>query len=376
MHGVCLIEIFGAVGVTPSPVAGKARMALNASTVVIDDAQRERLRALTRSRTAPVREVQRARIVLAAAEGMSNAGIARLLSISEDTARTWRDRFAAHGPAGLADRPRPGRPAVYGPDVHIRIVAAATGEPPEPDSQWSHRLLAEHLADDGISASQIGRILADLDLKPHRVRGWLTRRPDPDFFVKAAEICDLYLRLPAGSVVICVDEKTAIGARSRKHPDQRAAPGRPARREFEYTRHGTISIIAALDVHSGEVLTERIGKNNSATFIAFLNMLDANIDPSLTVHLVLDNGPSHTSKATKKWLREHPRFQPHHTPAHASWLDQAELFFSILTRRLLRRGEFTSRQNLADKIENFVIAYNRTARPYRWTYQGRPLKVT
>jgi transposase len=351
-------------------------MAPCASTVVIDDTQRERLLGLTRSQTAPYREVVRARIVLAAAGGMSNAGIARLLSISEDTVRTWRDRFVAQGPSGLVDRPRSGRPAVYGPDVHIRIVAAATGELPEADSQWSHRLLAEHLADDGICASQIGRILADLDLKPHRVRGWLTRRPDPNFFVKAAEVCDLYLHRPAGSVVVCVDEKTAIGARSRKHPEQRVAPGRAARREFEYIRHGTISIIAALDVHSGEVLTERIVKNNSATFIQFLSMLDAHIDPNLTVHLVLDNGSSHTSKATKKWLREHPRFQPHYTPAHASWLDQAELFFSILTRRLLRRGEFTSRQDLADKIENFVIVYNRTAKPYRWTYQGRPLKAT
>jgi transposase len=199
---------------------------------------------------------------------------------------------------------------------------------------------------------------------------------DPNFFVKAAEICDLYLHLPAGSVVICVDEKTAIAARSRKHPEQPMAPGRAARREFEYIRHGTISIIAALNVHSGEVLTERIIKNDSATFIQFLTMLDQHIDPNLTIHLVLDNGSSHTSKATKKWLREHPRFQTHYTPAHASWLDQAELFFSILTRRLLRRGEFTSQQDLADRIENFVIVYNRTAKPYRWTYEGRPLKAT
>jgi hypothetical protein len=128
---------------------------------------------------------------------------------------------------------------------------------------------------------QIGRILADLDLKPHRVRGWLTRRPDPNFFVKAAEVCDLYLHRPAGSIVVCVDEKTAIGARNRKHPERPAAPGRAARREFEYIRHGTISIIAALDVHSGEVLTERIAKNDndSVTFIGFLSTLDRTTPP-------------------------------------------------------------------------------------------------
>jgi transposase len=129
------------------------------------------------------------------------------------------------------------------------------------------------------------------------------------------------------------------------------------------------------DVHSGKVQIQRIEKDNSQTFIDFLTKLDANIDPQLTIHLVLDNGSSHTSKATKKWLREHPRFQPHYTPAHASWLDQAELFFSILTRRLLRRGEFTSRDHLADRIEAFVAVYNRTAKPYRWTYDGRPPKV-
>jgi transposase len=255
-------------------------------------------------------------------------------------------------------------------------VATVTSELPEADTVWSHRLLAEHLDDDGISASQIGRILADLDLKPHRVRGWLTRRADPAFFVKAAEVCDLYLHRPDGSVVICVDEKTAIAARSRKHPDQPCRPGRIARREFEYVRHGTVSIIAALDVHTGQVHTERIGRNNSDTFIDFLTRLDQRIDPKLTIHLVLDNGSSHTSKATRKWLREHPRIQPHYTPAHASWLDQAELFFSILTRRLLRRGEFTSQQDLADRIEKFTTVYNRTAKPFRWTYDGRPLKAT
>jgi transposase len=346
-----------------------------ARCVVIDPDQRPRLQALARSRTASLREVQRARIVLAAATGASNAAIARDLPIKENTVRTWRNRFAEHGIDGLADRPRPGRPRVYGPQVHLRIVATVTSQLPEADSVWSHRLLAEHLHEDGISASQIGRILADLDLKPHRVRGWLTRRADPDFFVKATDVCDLYLHQPANSVVVCIDEKTAIAARSRKHPDQPTRPGRIARREFEYVRHGTVSIIAALHVHTGEVLTEHIARNDSATFIAFLTMLDTHIDPKLTIHLVLDNGSSHTSKTTKKWLREHPRFQPHYTPAHASWLDQAELFFSILTRRLLRRGEFTSRQDLADKIENFVIIYNRTAKPYRWTYDGRPLKA-
>ena len=245
-----------------------------ASALLIDDAIRKPLAALARSQKAPHRLVVRARIVLAAADGVPNALIARMLSVSEDTVRTWRGRFTDGGIAGLADRRRPGRPPRYGPEVHLRIVATVTGERPEADSVWTHRLIADHLADVGISASQIGRILADLDLKPHRVRGWLTRPDDAGFFSKATAVCDLYLHKPAGSIVVCVDEKTAIGARSRKHPGRRAAPGRVARREFEYIRHGTVSVIAALDVHSGQVITEAISHNNSATFISFLTMLD------------------------------------------------------------------------------------------------------
>src|SRR3954447_20584629 len=180
-----------------NPMTGPA-----ASTVVMDEHARARLSVLARSRTAQHQQVLRARIVLAAADGTPNAVIARTLSISPDTVRTWRARFAAEGMAGLADRQRPGRPPRYGPDVHLRIVATVTRQVPEVDSAWTHQLIAEQLASDGISASQVGRILADLDLKPHRVRGWLTRPADPDFFTKAAHVCDLYLHPPAASRVV------------------------------------------------------------------------------------------------------------------------------------------------------------------------------
>ncbi|MCW2642055.1 MAG: family transposase [Dactylosporangium sp.] len=227
----------------------------------------------------------------------------------------------------------------------------------------------------GISAAQVGRILAGLDLKPHRVRGWLTRPKDPQFFVKATEVCDLHLNRPAGSVVLSVDEKTAIAARSRKHSGRPARPGHVARRALEYVRHGTVSIVAALDVHTGQVLTEPIARNNSATFIEFLTMIEQRITPTLTIHLVLDNGASHTSKATRQWLAAHPRFHVHYAPKHASWVNQVELFFSILTRWLLRRGDFASRNDLTDKIEHFVTVYNRTVKPFRWTYDRSPLKA-
>ncbi|WP_218107891.1 IS630 family transposase [Streptomyces sp. MnatMP-M27] len=337
--------------------------------------ERALLEELTRSRTAPLRRVQRARAALACADDHTNAAVARALGVHLDTVRRWRKRFAAEGLAALEDRPRPGRSRRYGPDVHLAIVATVTSGRPATDSQWTHRAIAHHLASTGISASQVGRILADLDLKPHLVRGWLTRPEDPDFYAKAAEVCALYLRCPPHSVVLSVDEKTAMQARSRRHPTRPTRPGQTERREFEYRRHGTASVVAALDVHTGQVLVEDIVRNDSAAFIRFLRMLDQCIDPKLTIHLVLDNGSSHVSKATRAWLAAHPRFAVHHTPKHASWLNQVEIFFSILTRRLLRRGEFTSCQDLIDQIREFALAYDDEARPFRWTYDGTPLKA-
>ncbi|MFE0802188.1 helix-turn-helix domain-containing protein [Streptomyces sp. NPDC058812] len=155
--------------------------------------------------------------------------------------------------AGLDDRARSGRPPVYGPGVRLRIVATATSAAPHPYDGWSHRLIADHLADTGISASQVGRILAALQVKPHRVRGWLTRPTDPHFFTRVAEVCALYRNGPPRSVVLSVDEKTAMAARSRKHPDRPPALRRARLREFEYVRHGTVSVTAALDVHTGQV---------------------------------------------------------------------------------------------------------------------------
>jgi len=251
-----------------------------------------------------------------------------------------------------------------------------TQEPPDPASHWSHSQLAKALADMGISASQIGRILADLDIKPHRVRSWITRPDDPGFWERAADICGLYLIPPTGALVLSVDEKTGIGARSRTRPTQPVAPGRPARQEHEYVRHGTATLLAALDVHRGGVLQAAgLDRNTAANFVAFLDELDARVPTDLAVHLVLDNGSSHIANATRWWFHEHRRFHPHYTPTHASWLNQVELFFSILARRLLKRGEFASVTELVERIMAFIAEYNRTAKPFRWTYDGRPLQA-
>jgi transposase len=171
-------------------------------------------------------------------------------------------------------------------------------------------------------------------------------------------------------VLISIDEKTGIQAKSRTHPEIPGRDGRDARREFEYVRHGTISIIAAMHVSTGEVIAERIERNDSVTFIAFLTRLHQMIPPQRRIHLIMDNGSSHTSAATRAWLAAHPRFAVTYTPKHASWLNMIEQWFSVLTRKLLRRGDFTSRDDLETRITAFTIRHNRHARPYKWSYDA------
>ena len=286
--------------------------AASGDLVVLGARRRARLESIGRRRTAPAREVTRARIVLAAARRSPNAVIAAEVGVCVDTVRAVRHRFVTEGMAALSDRPRRGRPLVYDVDARLLVVATATSIPPGPATVWTHTAIAEHLQDHHqipISPSQVGRILADLDVKPHLVRGWLNRPADPAFFTKAQG----HLRAvpgppPPGAVLLSVDEKTGIQANTRTHPGTAPRSGRRARREFEYRRHGTVSLLAAMNVLDGTVLATIITRNDSATFTAFLTQIDQVIPRHLEIHLVLDNGSSHTSKATKTWLTAHPRF--------------------------------------------------------------------
>jgi transposase len=291
----------------------------------------------------------------------------------------WRGRFAEHGLEGLKDAARSGRPRRYDDLVRVTVVTAATGIPPAPTATWTHAAIATQIAGTvfaSIAASQVGRILAGLDLKPHKVRGWLTRHDTPDFWDRVRDICALYRTPPQDAIVLSIDEKTAIQARERRHPCQPAAPGHAPRREFEYRRHGTASIVAALEVTTGQTLIETIQRNNAATFTDFLDRLDRLLPRDKDIHVDLDNGSSHTAKHTKAWLTAHPRWYIHWTPPHASSLNQAELVFSALTRAVLRYGDFTSRDDLIDKIDALIIQCNEHARPFRWTHHGTPLKET
>jgi transposase len=310
--------------------------------------ERAELERRVRAQTTTHRDRQRARVVLLAADGLTGVEIAARVGFSQQSVCKWRIGFRDNGLDGLCDAPRSGRPLVYGPTERLVLMAKVTQEHPQVDAQWSHSELAAEMkaASIPISASQIGRILAADDVKPHKVQGWLTRRDTPEFWERAADVCGLYLAPPANAVVLSIDEKTGIQARSRKHPTQPVRAGRVERREFEYVRHGTASLIAALNVATGKVTATDVTRNDSAHFVEFLEQIDASIDPTLAIHVVIDNGSSHRSKATKTWFAEHPRFVVHHTPVHASWLNQVEAFFSILTRKVLKLGEFNSRDEV------------------------------
>jgi transposase len=334
--------------------------------------RRRKLNQIITAGTSPQRLVLRARIALLAADGKPNAQIAREMGCSETTVRCWRGRFAVLGIPGLFDKRRPGRQETHGPSARLAVMAVATSIPPEGESQWSQAMVADHLRERGLAISRatVGRVLGEAKIRPHKVRGWLNRADDPAFWIRAGVICRLYLDPPPGTVLISIDEKTGVQAKSRKHPRIPARPGRDARREFEYVRHGTVSILAAMNVTTGEVIAERIRRNDSQAFIRFLSMLDQMIPPQLRIHLIMDNGSSHTSKATRAWIAARPRFQATYTPKHASWLNIIEQWFSLLTRRLLRCGDFTSPDDLDAKITAFTIRYNKKARPWKWSYDA------
>jgi transposase len=335
--------------------------------------RRRKLNQVVAAGSSEQRLVRRARIVLLAGAGAGPAEIARVVGCSVPTARVWPVRFAARGIPGLFDRPRPGRPPIHGPSARLAVVATATSLPPSGASVWTQRTLAGHLAGRGLSISPatVGRVLAEAEVRPHRVRGWLGRADTRDFWRQAGEVCRLYLDGPAdGTLLLSVDEKTGIQARSRKHPEFRARAGRDARREFEYVRHGTVSVVAAMDVFTGQVIAQRIQRNNSRTFLDFLVTLDQCTAPDLRIHLILDNGSSHTSAATRAWFAAHPRFTVTYTPKHASWLNMVEQWFGTLTRRLLHRGDFATREDLEAQIIDFTLTHNATAEPYRWRYDA------
>jgi transposase len=348
-------------------------MPRRAPVIELSPSERGELERLTRGGTTPQQMAMRARLVLLAAEGRSNQQIQVALGVSKNVVTAWRTRFRWQRLDGLKDRVGRGRKRTYGHDERLAVIArscetSATGRVP------TVREIAEALAPLGISKSTVGRMMKAIDLKPNTVQSWLTSR-DPEFERKAAEVCGLYLDPPANAVVISVDEKTNIQALGRVVPDKPARPGSARKRDFEYVRHGTASLFAALVVHSGEVIAEVKERTTRVEFIEFLDEIDRRAPKDRMIHVIADNLAVHKTPDVKAWFARHPRFQMHHTPTHASWLNQVELFFSIFARRFLKDGIFDSRQELIDGILVYIARYNETSKPFRWTYDADPLRA-
>ena len=344
-------------------------MARRAPQIELSAEERQTLERTTRSPSAEQREVTRARIVLLAAEGRRNEQIQRMLGVSKPVVVKWRGRFAARRLEGLADEPGRGRKRTYDAQIRHQIAATACSEPPASvGTHWSVRTLSQHL---GVGMSVVHRVLSAESIKPHRFRYWKSSI-DPEFEPKMLAVIGLYLNPPENAVVLSVDEKTSIQALDRTQPRLPMKPHRIERLSHEYKRNGTASLLAALEVHSGQVKGQSIRRNNSETFIRFLRRLLQSY-PDKELYVVLDNGSSHRSKKTLAWVAKKKRLHLKFTPTHASWLNQIEIWFGILTRKVVRRGIFKSREELVAKLMSFIEAYNKQARPFEWTYTGNPL---
>jgi transposase len=331
-----------------------------AAPLAVSETEAEALRAMTRAGTTEQRMAMRARIILRAAEGAANAHVATELGVSIPTVLLWRRRFKEQGLAGLEDAPHPGRPRTYGREVRERILTE-TLTPPEGATHWSTRRLAPRV---GVSASTVGRVWREGRLKPHRSETF-KYSSDPDLVAKVTDVVGLYLDPPERAIVLSVDEKTQIQALDHTQPMLPLRPGQVERHTHDYKRNGTTSLFAALEVTTGKVTNEARDRHTGADFLGFLRLL-ARTYPTGQVHVILDNVSTHKTPDVQAWLVRHRRFHFHFTPTSASWLNQVETWFGILTRQALRRGSFESVRALVASIERFTREWNTGATPFIW----------
>jgi len=305
----------------------------------------------------------RADIILRLSRGATISAVAEGLDISTPTVRRWRARFLAQRIDGLADKPRSGTPRRIS-DSQVQAVVTKTLESaPKGATHWSTRDMAREL---GMSQSSISRIWRALGLKPH-IAETLQLSNDPDLVEKVRDIVGLYMNPPDNAMLLCVDEKTQIQALNRTQPVLPMRPGQAERRTHEYERHGTTTLFAALDTATGNVIGKCHKRHRSVEFIKFLDTIEASVPKTLDVHMVLDNYSTHKSEAVKNWLALRPRYHLHFTPTHASWINQVETWFGILTRRQIKRGSHTSVKQLECAIKAFVDRTNKDPKPFNWT---------
>ena len=327
---------------------GKPAVAMELSAV-----ERRELESLARRR----KTARRARIVLAAAEGLENKAIVETVGADANTVGKWRWCFAERRLDGLYDEPRPGAPRQIG-DEEIAEVVRRTLE-----------------AAGGHAPSTIHRIWRAFGLQPYRSETFKLSS-DPFFVEKVRDIVGLYLMPPDRALVLCVDEKSQIQALDRTQPLLPMRPGQPERRSHDYTRHGTTTLFAALDIASGAVIGRCLPRHRAREFLTFLHTIESNVPADLDVYLVRDNYATHKTPAVRRWFARHPRWYVHFTPTGASWLNQVERFFARLTEKRRRRGVHRSTQELEQAILRYIDTVNDDPKPFRWTKSATDIFAT
>jgi transposase len=331
--------------------------------LMLSSDERETLEAWTRRRTTAQALAQRARVVLECAAGKPNRTVARELHLDEDTVGKWRQRFLAQRLDGLLDEPRPGAPRTVTDAQVERVVMLTLETTPRDATHWSTRAMAARC---GVSQSTVGRIWRAFGLQPHRTETFKLSR-DPLFIDKVRDIVGLYLDPPERALVLCVDEKSQIQALDRSQPLLPMRPGQVERRTHEYVRHGTTSLFAALDVKTGEVIARCHRRHRAAEFRKFLDAIEAAVPEDLDVHLIVDNYATHKTSVIRRWLAKRPRYHMHFTPTGASWLNQVERWFALLTQKQIRRGVHRSTRALEAAIMEYITVANEHPKPFVWT---------
>src|SRR5580692_4828773 len=335
--------------------------------LVLSDAERASLEALSRKRTASQSLAERARVVLACADENGVAPLTKVAErtgLSRESVRKWRVRFMERRLDGLGDAPRPGAVRkITDEQVEVLVTRTLTEKGRGQDSHWSSRAMA---AETGLSQSSVSRIWRAFGLKPHVVETWKLST-DPQFIAKVRDVVGLYMNPPEHALVLAVDEKSQIQALDRTAPCLPILPTTPARMTHDYVRHGTTSLFAAYDVGSGSVIAQSCRRHRHQEFLRFLKVIDAAVPKDLDLHLVLDNYATHKTPAIRQWLVKHPRFHLHFTPTSSSWLNLVERWFAELTNRKLRRSAHRSVTELEDDIRRWISEWNKNPRAFAWT---------
>ena len=339
-------------------------MARTSAVVSLAEADREQLERWAAAHGTPQQVALRCRIVLAAAAGETNLGIAAEAGVDVKTVSLWRGRFVQTGPEGLWEiAPGRGRKPTYSPRKIKAIVQATLLTKPDGMTQWSCRQMAQA---QGVSKSTVSNIWRSHNLKPHRVKSFKLSR-DARFLEKLTDVVGLYLNPPDQALVLCVDEKTQIQALDRTQPGLPMKKGRLGTMTHDYKRNGTTCLFAALEVLQGKVIGQCFTRHRHQEFLKFLRRLDAEFPGEITLHLVMDNYGTHKHPNVQTWLKRHPRFVPHFVPTSSSWLNLVERWFGELTTKAVRRGSFASVADLESVIAGFLDAWNENPKPFLWT---------